>query len=97
MKKNRKGCYNEKIAICYLMAKGLDVFDSCQTNGAVDLITFNPDTGDVQCWEVKTENFRLSGNKKGVPISRGLRNKKFKSIINLLYVHNGKCREGKRK
>ena len=28
MKKNRKGCYNEKIAICYLMAKGLDVFDS---------------------------------------------------------------------
>jgi predicted phage terminase large subunit-like protein len=84
MKKNRKGCYNEKIAICYLMAKGLDVFDSCQTNGAVDLITFNSDTGDVQCWEVKTENFRLSGNKKGVPISRGLRNKKFKSIINLL-------------
>ena len=56
MKKNRKGCYNEKIAVCYLMAKGLDVFDSCQTNGTVDLITFNPNTGEVQCWEVKTEN-----------------------------------------
>jgi len=85
MKKNRKGCYSEKVAICYLMEKGLDVFDSCQTNGVVDLITFDPDTGETKCWEVKTENFRLSGNKK------------FKSIIHLLYVHDGKCREGKKR
>ena len=97
MNKSRRGTLSEKIAICYFVEKGLDVFDSCQTNGTVDLITFNPDTGEVQCWEVKTENFRLSGNKKGNTISRGLRNKKFKSIINLLYVHDGECREGKRK
>jgi hypothetical protein len=79
------------------MEIGLDVFVSCQTNGVVDLITFDPDTGETKCWEVKTENFRLSGNKKGYAISRGLRNKKFKSIIHLLYVHDGKCREGKKR
>jgi len=52
MNKNRKGCLSEKIAICYLMKKGLDVFDSCQTNGAVDLLTFDPKTG-----ESKSSNF----------------------------------------
>ena len=97
MNSNKIGALSEQRVICYFLEKGLDVFDSCQTNGAVDLITFNPETGELKCWEVKTENFRLSGKKKGYAISRGLRNKKFKSIINLLYVHNGECREGKRK
>ena len=91
MKKNRKGCLSEKIAICYLMKKGLDVFDSCQTNGAVDLLTFNPKTGETKCWEVKTENYRSNGR----PISRGRRDKRFSKIINMLYVkENGDVREG---
>lgn len=95
MNKNRKGCLSEKIAICYLMKKGLDVFDSCQTNGAVDLLTFNPKTGETKCWEVKTENYRLSGKRKGSAISRGRRNTKFSKIINMLYVkENGDVREG---
>ena len=44
MKPNKLGCYNEKVAILYLMKKGLEVFDSVQTHGTVDLMTFNPST-----------------------------------------------------
>ena len=44
MNKNRRGTLSEKRAICYFIEKGLDVFDSCQDTGAVDMITFNPVT-----------------------------------------------------
>ena len=98
MDKNRQGCLSEKRAICYFVEKGLDVFDSCQDTGAVDLITFNPDTGEVKCWEVKTENYRLTGPQKGWRIGRPRRDKRFTKIINMLYVdRNGEIREGKRK
>ena len=41
MNKSRRGTLSEKIAICYFVEKGLDVFfDSCQCTGPVDLITF---------------------------------------------------------
>ena len=96
--KNRQGCLSESIAIVYFMKKGLDVFKSFQTNGPVDLITFDRDTGQSQCWEVKTENYRLSGPKKGSRIGRPRRDKRFTKIINMLYVDkNGEVREGKRK
>ena len=41
MNKNKRGCWAEKLAIAYLMNKGFDVFDSCQTNGPVDLVAFD--------------------------------------------------------
>jgi Holliday junction resolvase-like predicted endonuclease len=98
MKQHRRGTLSEKIAICYFVEKGLDVFDSCQCTGPVDLITFNPDTGEIKCWEVKTENYRLTGSRKGVPLSRARRNKKFTKIIHMIYINKeGKIREGKRK
>ena len=98
MKQHRRGTLSEKIAICYFVEKGLDVFDSCQCTGPVDLITFNPNTGQIKCWEVKTENYRLTGSRKGVPLSRARRNKKFTKIINMIYINKeGKIREGKRK
>ena len=98
MKQHRRGTLSEKIAICYFVEKGLDVFDSCQCTGPVDLITFNPDTGEIKCWEVKTENYRLTGSRKGVPLSRASRNKKFTKIIHMIYINKeGKIREGKRK
>jgi len=97
MNQNRKGCLSEKIALVYLLKKGLDVFDSCQPYGAVDLLTFDPATGETKAWEIKTENFRLSGPKKGSRIARPRRDKKFTRIINMLYVNldDGVCREGK--
>ena len=95
---NRIGTLSEKRAICYFIEKGLDVFDSCQDTGPADLITFDPATGEVKCWEVKSENYRLSGPKKGNPISRSRRNKKFTKIINMIYVRkDGSIREGVRK
>ena len=98
MNKSRRGTLSEKIAICYFVEKGLDVFDSCQCTGPVDLITFNPTTGKIKCWEVKSENFRLTGPKKGCRIARTRRNKKFTKIINMIYVDKtGKIREGSRK
>ena len=98
MNKSRRGTLSEKIAICYFVEKGLDVFDSCQCTGPVDLITFNPATGEIKCWEVKSENFRLTGPKKGCRIARARHNKKFTKIINMIYVDKkGKIREGLRK
>ena len=98
MNTNRIGALSEQRIICYFLEKGLDVFDSCQCMGPVDLITFNPETGQIKCWEVKSENFRLSGPKKGNPISRVRRNKKFTKIIDMIYINKeGKIREGKRK
>ena len=98
MKQHRRGTLSEKIAICYFVEKGLDVFDSCQCTGPVDLITFNPDTGEIKCWEVKTENYRLTGSRKGVPLSRARRNKKFTKIIHMIYINKeGKIREGEKK
>ena len=46
----------------------------------------NPETGETKCWEVKTENYRLSGPKKGSRIGRNRRNTKFTDIINMIYV-----------
>ena len=40
MDKNKLGCWAEKIAIAYLMEKGFDVFDSCQTNGPCRYYSF---------------------------------------------------------
>ena len=98
MNKSRRGTLSEKIAICYFVEKGLDVFDSCQCTGPVDLITFDPTTGEIKCWEVKSENFRLTGPKKGNRISRCRRNKKFTKIIHMIYVDkDGTIREGTRR
>ena len=95
---NRTGTLSEKRAICHFVEQGLDVFDSCQDTGPVDMITFNPNTGETKCWEVKSENYRLTGVKKGNRISRRRRNKKFTKIIHMIYVDkNGSIREGVRK
>ena len=98
MNPNRIGTLSEKRAICYFVEQGLDVFDSSQDTGPVDMITFNPETGETKCWEVKTENFRLTGPKKGCRIGRNRRNKKFTKIIHMIYVNkDGTIREGVRK
>ena len=98
MNPNRVGTLSEKRAICYFVEQGLDVFDSCQDTGPVDMITFNPITGETKCWEVKSENFRLTGPKKGTRIGRNRRNIKFTKIIHMIYVDkNGTIREGTRK
>ena len=55
MSPNRIGTLSEKKAICYFVEQGLDVFDSCQDTGPVDMVTFNPGTGETKCWEVKTK------------------------------------------
>ena len=39
MNPNRIGTLSEKKAICYFVEQGLDVFDSCQDTGPVDIIT----------------------------------------------------------
>ena len=57
MNSNKIGAISEQRVICYFLEKGLDVFYSCQDTGPVDLITFNTTTGEVKCWEVKTENY----------------------------------------
>ena len=98
MNSNKIGAISEQRVICYFLENGLDVFYSCQDTGPVDLITFNTATGEVKCWEVKTENYRLSGPKKGNPISRRRRNKNFTKIIDMIYVNKkGKIREGWRR
>jgi len=91
LKKNKRGCWSEKIAIAYLMEKGFDVFDSCQTNGPVDIIAFDRQLHTVALFEVKSENRRLSGPHKGSRISRVARDKNLSHMINMLYVN----REGK--
>ena len=91
MKRSKLGWYNEKIAVCYLMKKELEVFDSQQTHGTVDLMTFNPLTGEAKCWEVKSENYRHNGQR----IARTRRNKKWRRKIHMLYVDKDQtCREG---
>ena len=90
MKPNLKGCYNENKAICYFQEKGLEVFKKCQTNGIVDLVTVDPKTGDVQCWDVKTGSYRSDGTK----IARLRRDKNFKHLVRLVYVYdNGSVSE----
>ena len=84
MKPNLKGCYNENKAVCYFQEKGFEVFKKCQTNGIMDLITFDPETGQVQGWDVKTGNRRKDGTK----IARSVRNKNFKDLVRLLYVYD---------
>jgi len=84
MKPNLKGCYNENKAVCYFQEKGFEVFKKCQTNGIMDLITFDPKTAKVQGWDVKTGNRRKDGTK----IARSVRNKNFKSQVRLLYVYD---------
>ncbi len=98
MKKNKRGCWSEKIAIAYLMEKGFDVFDSCQTNGPVDLVAFDSKKIKIALYDVKSENFRLTGPKKGSRISRPRRDKKLSKLINMIYIDkDGSVREGKRK
>ena len=98
MNLNRTGTLSEKRAICYFVEQGLDVFDSSQDTGPVDMITFNPNTGETKCWEVKSENYRLTGPKKGSRICRNRRNIKFTKIIHMIYVDkDGTIREGVRK
>ncbi len=53
MNKNKRGCWAEKLAIAHLMNKGFDVFDSCQTNGPVDLVAFDRKLQTVALFEVK--------------------------------------------
>ena len=92
MKSSKLGCYNEKVAICYLMKKGLEVFDSAQTHGAVDLMTFNPLTGETKCWEVKSENYRKAN---GWRIARSRHKKEWRRKIHMIYVDKDQtCREG---
>ena len=80
------------------MKKGFDVFDSCQTNGPIDLIAFDSDKIKIVLYDVKSENFRLTGPKKGSRISRPRRDKKLTKLINMIYVDkDGSVREGKRK
>ena len=98
MSPNRIGTLSEKRAICYFVEQGLDVFDSSQDTGPVDMITFNSNTGETKCWEVKSENYRLTGPKKGSRICRNRRNIKFTKIIHMIYVDkDGTIREGVRK
>ena len=98
MKTNRRGAISEQQAVLYLLKEGLDVFLSCQDTGAVDLMTFDPETGEARLWEVKTENYRLSGPRKGDPIGRTRRDIRFTKIIHMLYVDkNGEIRKGTRK
>ncbi len=95
---NTKGTISESIVTTYFLRKGLHVFTNVSRSGPVDMITFNSDTGDTKLWEVKTENYRLSGPKKGSRIGRNRRNKKFTKIINMIYVdlETLKIREGVR-
>ena len=91
IKRSKLGCYNEKVAILYLMRKGLEVFDSAQTHGTVDLMTFNPLTGETKCWEVKSENYRYNGQR----IARTRRKKEWRRKIHMMYVDKDQtCREG---
>jgi hypothetical protein len=80
------------------MEKGFDVFDSCQTNGPVDLVAFDSKKIKIALYDVKSENFRLTGPKKGSRISRPRRDKKLSKLINMIYIDkDGSVREGKRK
>ena len=83
---NTKGATSESIAITYFLRKGLHVFTNVSRSGPVDIITFSSITGEIKLWEVKTENYRLSGPKKGSRIGRTRRNTKFTDIINMIYV-----------
>ena len=98
MKSNKRGAISEQQAVLYLLREGVDVFTNCQHTGPEDMITFNPETGETKCWEVKTENYRLTGPKKGTAIGRSRRDTRFTKIIHMLYVHkNGNVREGTRR
>ena len=95
MNKNKRGCWAEKLAIAHLMNKGFDVFDSWQTNGPVDLVACDRKLQTVALFEVKSENYRLTGPKKGTRIARARRDKTLRHVINMLYVDkDGKIREG---
>ena len=95
---NTKGTISESIVTTYFLRKGLHVFTNVSRSGPVDIITFDSNTGEVKLWEVKTENYRLSGPKKGSRIGRNRRNKKFTNIIDMIYVDlkTLKVREGVR-
>jgi len=62
---------------------------------AIDLVAFDRKLKKVSLFEVKSENYRLTGPKKGTRISRGRRDRTLNHIINMLYVDkDGKIREG---
>ena len=84
MIKKLKGCLGENLAICHFQKEGYYVFKACQRNGPIDLITVDPDSFHINCYDVKAGSRRRDGSK----ISRSPRSKK--GNIKIIYHEAGK-------
>lgn len=49
-----KGTLNEQIVKLHLLEQGLDVFENISPHGEIDLISYNPQTGEVILYDVTT-------------------------------------------
>jgi Holliday junction resolvase-like predicted endonuclease len=61
--KKIKGCYGENLAVCHFQREGYYVFKACQRNGPIDLITVDPDSFHINCYDVKAGSRRSDGSK----------------------------------
>jgi len=61
--KHARGALSEMVAAAQLIKQGWHVFSNVASNGLIDLVVVNPDTGECRYYDVKTKTFRKDGSK----------------------------------
>lgn len=63
MNKAERGAASELMACAYLLSQGYEVLRNVSRTGKVDIAAFDPATGEVRLYDVKTFNTRLGLSK----------------------------------
>lgn len=59
--KHARGAVSEMIASAKLMREGWHVFSNVASNGLIDIVAVNPETGETKFYDVKTKSYRKDG------------------------------------
>tara|TARA_R100001460_G_scaffold33905_1_gene66136 strand:- start:336 stop:629 length:294 start_codon:yes stop_codon:yes gene_type:complete len=59
--KHARGALSEMIAAAQLIKQGWHVFHNLSSNGLIDLVVVNPETGETRFYDVKTKSYRKDG------------------------------------
>lgn len=65
MQDKHKGAIAEIVASSWLLEQGYEVFKNVSQHGPVDLITLDPNSGDIKLYDVKTRSAPIFINKNG--------------------------------
>lgn len=62
MDRKHRGAYSEHRAVAWLLERGEEVFRNVSAHGEVDIITRNPETGELKCYDVTTGTYYKKKN-----------------------------------